>query len=148
MPSSDVASLGWFLGLEGDGTLFPSRAELNEKLGETRNSTETSFQTEISYKSVTQSIQVTIEKLLDNDIDPDNWYRRNFGTHIFRKSFYLFGKLGRARHDQLKFSARHANEESALLVSQLFHIFLLFHHHISFKFCIIRIHFYLVQPRC
>ena len=122
----------WFLGLEGDGYLFPSRDELNEKLGETRNSTGASFQTEISYRSATKSIQVTIEKLLDNDIDPENWYRRNFGTHIFRKSFYLFGKLGGARHDQLKFSARHANEESALLVSQLFHIILLFHHHILF----------------
>ena len=43
---------------------------------------------------------------------------RYFGTHIFRKTFYFFGRLGGAEFESLKISARHKHNSSASLVCE------------------------------
>ena len=45
---------------------------------------------------------------------------RVFGTHIFRKTFYLFGKLGGGKYEDLKYCARHLSEESANKVRSVY----------------------------
>jgi hypothetical protein len=69
------------------------------------------------YTTILYSIRNKVLILLDST---KSMVDRVFGTHIFRKTFYLFGKLGGGKYEDLKYCARHLSEESANKVRSVY----------------------------
>jgi hypothetical protein len=90
--------------------------ELQKKLSET-NTKKISFQIDTPYTTVPYNIIIKVLRFLDS---AKSMFYRVFGTHIFRKTFYLFGKLGGGKYEDLKYCARHLSEESANKVRSVY----------------------------
>lgn len=107
----------WFMDLRGDGFLFPTKAELNSLLDQKISKGGTSFTSKMHYDVLLYDVKKKMSLICNRNFQPlgDVW-QRNFGTHIFRKTFYLFGKLGGGLHHDLKESARHKSDETAAKV--------------------------------
>ena len=69
------------------------------------------------YTTILYSIR---NKVLSFQDSTKSMVDRVFSTHIFRKTFYLFGKLGGGKYEGLKYCARHLSEESANKVRSVY----------------------------
>ena len=99
----------WFLDLQDGSCIFPSESDLEQHLNGKKSSSGTFFTYPITY----YSLFTEVTKFF---VDGLGIIGRFFGTHIFRKTFYLFGILGGADYESLKLTARHKHSSSADLV--------------------------------
>ena len=102
-----------FMNFKDGSYLFPTKIALNKFLINRSTRSQAFFSSPIKYYSLRHEIE-------DFFVDGLGILLRVFGTHIFRKTFYLFGQLGGATYEKLKFAARHKHDSSAMLVRSTF----------------------------